>query len=130
MAHVYGFSGLETIEINTVSYDFNRVSTMLVPYLIEVSKDNFDMIDKYIIIDFYQKLKNSLKQINSIFYKRTGNLIKIYVFINRDNIQTRRKVIDENLKIWDNLDKYLFEFHIHPKKYIKSFDLSNLEQIL
>lgn len=89
---------------------------------------DMDIKDK--IKNFCTNLKNRIKEINSVYYLKEDDTIKLYTFIEDDDIKVKKEIIDANLKLWDRFNNYLFDFGVHPKKFINSYELEKMEKIL
>ncbi len=129
MVYVERFEDSKTTEIKKILNISENKNTNLPIYKIFSTKDMLDMLDKSVIIRFYQDVRENIKQIDTIWYSRNENIIKIYIFIKKDIISVRKKIIEENLKLWNDLNNFVFEFGVHPKKYIRSFKLEKMDQL-
>lgn len=115
--------GSGDIETDDNKIDFSK-------YIVLRFNKTLEMLDKINIIDFYKKLKKRINKIVSVYYLKEDDTIKLYTFIEDDDIKVKKEIIDANLKLWDRFNNYLFDFGVHPKKFINSYELEEMEKIL
>lgn len=100
-------------------------------YLRNLSYNYFiEMTSKQFITNFFKNLKSIYPQINSVYYYKEGKIISLYTFISIDDIELKKTLINETIKLYNNFHQYLFDFMIYPLKYINNYNNSPMEKII